>query len=111
MRSSLLFSTLVLLMGGAATAKVFAKLSPGESLLWTLSAVTLMLNIDLDCNVLFHKYNVEKANCMAGEQVQTIAFTKIENTGPFCLRTYKDSNCEEETDHQQFDIIGSKLLS
>ena len=48
---------------------------------------------------------------MAGEQVQTIAFTKIENTGPFCLRTYKDPYCEEETDHQQFDIIGSESLS
>lgn len=98
-------------MGGEATAKVFAKLSPGESLLWALFSLTLTLDVDLNCNVLFHKYNVEKANCMAGEQVQTIAFTKIENTGPFCLRTYKDPYCEEETDHQQFDIIGSESLS
>lgn len=104
-------TSLVLLVasGNQVQAKVFAKLSMGKLSIHRASQRALMLLPDLNCYELGKQWNVEKENCMTGEAAQTVAFTKIKNTGPFCLTAYSDYACKGSATKNQYEITGSKL--
>jgi hypothetical protein len=82
----------------------------GKFLRCSSHRMTLRLILDLGCTDLEKKWNVEKENCMTGEFAQAVAFSKIKNSGPFCLTSYSDYACGGTATTQQYDIAGSESL-